>query len=373
MVVRVCGDTLPRGESVKFFSSGDMGSIFDDDILKAMHEADYRIVNLEGVLTGRGKKINKSGPSLKAPGEAVEGYKKLEIDAVSLANNHMLDYGAEGLSDTITRLEENGIAWFGAKYRERVADIVIGADGVKLGICSYAEREFNYSLADDTGAVLFDDLYTPDEVAKLKEKADYVICLYHGGPEYFRYPTPYVRKRCRKLAEKGADLVICQHSHCIGCEEVYSGSRIIYGQGNFCFNGNSNEYTDSGLMIRAEITSEGIITQRIPLIRNGYSIRMASKDEADKINREFDQRSLEVLKESFVEENYRAFALKKYEGERSKMYGTVGKGLKMLGLDFINRKLSRKQDNTNLLNTIRNESHRELLTESMGFYYGEDV
>lgn len=60
--------------------------------------------------------------------------------------------------------------------------------------------------------------------------------LYHGGKEYYRYSSPNLQKTCRKMTEKGADLVLCQHSHCIGSYEEYNDSTILYGQGNFIFN-----------------------------------------------------------------------------------------------------------------------------------------
>ena len=372
MEVIICGDTLPRKEAVAYFSLGEIENIFDDGILKILNAADHRIVNLEGVLTESEKAIEKSGPSLKAPSVAIEGYKKIKVDFASLANNHMFDYGKTGLEDTIKVLEEAGIQWFGARCGKQKDLVIAESDGLKLGICSYAEREFNLSEKDDAGAKLFDDLDTPDEVSRFKEQVDALICLYHGGPECYRYPTPYIRKRCRKLVEKGADLVVCQHSHCIGCEEEYKGALIVYGQGNFCFNGSSNEYTDSALMLRVTLEKGHISTEAIPLVRKEYSIRLADDTEAKQIMGEYRQRSNRIKEEGFVEECFRKYALKKYPAERSKMYGLSGKALKLLGLDFVNRGLTGKKDNKALLNTVRNESHREILTEGLGFYFGED-
>ena len=74
-----------------------------------------------------------------------------------------------------------------------------------------------------------------DHIQNLKDQCDYVIVLYHGGKEHYRYPSPYLQRVARKMVEKGADLVVCQHSHCIGCYEKYKDSMIIYDQGNFIF------------------------------------------------------------------------------------------------------------------------------------------
>ena len=93
-----------------------------------------------------------------------------------------------------------------------------------------------------------DQIYTNPYIKLLDEKApdvdpaeqkdnkcDYTIVLYHGGKEYYRYPSPNLQRVCRYMIEKGTDLVICQHSHCIGCEENYLSGKIVYGQGNFIF------------------------------------------------------------------------------------------------------------------------------------------
>ena len=104
-----------------------------------------------------------------------------------------------------------------------------------------------------------------DHIANLKDECDYVIVLYHGGKEYYRYPSPILQKVCRKMCDKGADLVICQHSHCIGCREEYKGSEIVYGQGNFIFVGTSNnEYWNNALLIELKLEDEASI-EYIPL------------------------------------------------------------------------------------------------------------
>lgn len=76
----------------------------------------------------------------------------------------------------------------------------------------------------------------------MSNACDYTIVLYHGGKEHYRFPSPNLQKYCRKFIEKGANIVICQHSHCIGCEENYKNGKIIYGQGNFLFDDSDDEY-----------------------------------------------------------------------------------------------------------------------------------
>ena len=76
-----------------------------------------------------------------------------------------------------------------------------------------------------------------------------VIVLYHGGLEKYRYPSPQLRRVCRKFVEKGADLVVCQHSHSVGCMEAFGGGNIVYGQGNLLFARYGGEHWNTGLLI----------------------------------------------------------------------------------------------------------------------------
>ena len=112
---------------------------------------------------------------------------------------------------------------------------IIEKDGKKIGIYNCCEHEFSWVEDNGVGCNGFDALETPDKVKALKEECDYVIVLYHGVKEYYQYPSPRLRKVCRKLTGKGADLVLCQHTHCVGCEEDYAGGKIICGHGNFIF------------------------------------------------------------------------------------------------------------------------------------------
>jgi len=115
--------------------------------------------------------------------------------------------------------------------------LLVEQDGKKIGIYACAETEFSIAEDNRAGANPFDPLESLDHIADLKSKCDFVIVLYHGGKELYRFPSPYLRKVCRKIVEKGADLVICQHSHCIGAFENYHDSVIVYGQGNFLLTG----------------------------------------------------------------------------------------------------------------------------------------
>ena len=99
--------------------------------------------------------------------------------------------------------------------------------------------------------------------------------LYRGGKEHYRYPSPYLQKICKKMVKKGADLVICQHSQCIGCYEDYEGSTIIYGQGNFLFDKYDREFLKTSLLIQVSI-NDGLHVEYIPIAKKGNGVRLST-------------------------------------------------------------------------------------------------
>ncbi len=143
------------------------------------------------------------------------------------------------------------------------------------------------AIADEktSGANLFAPLESMEHILNLKNVCDYVIVLYHGGKEHYRYPSPQLQKICRKMAEKGADLVICQHSHCIGCMEKYNNATIVYGQGNFIFAGADDEYWNTSLLITVDTDSENSVSFIYRYVGIGASVRHANGAEAYKITK----------------------------------------------------------------------------------------
>ena len=175
-----------------------------------------------------------------------------------MANNHILDHDEQGLLSTLDRLSENKLGYVGAgrDLQEAEKPFIIEKEGVKVGVYACAENEFSIATGNQAGANPFDPLESLDHIVRLKSECDFVIVLHHGGKEHYRYPSPGLRKVCRKMAEKGADLIVCQHSHCIGAFEKYSDSMIVYGQGNFLFDRRDNEFWNTGLLIKAVFGKE---------------------------------------------------------------------------------------------------------------------
>jgi hypothetical protein len=305
IAIAFAGDLVPTPANAAFFESGEVERVFDQELLGALLAADARVVNLEAPLYDGDTPIFKAGPALSAPTGATRGLMRLGAPIVSLANNHILDHGARGLASTLDALSAAGLTHLGAgaNLAEAGRPYIYEKGGVQIGLIACAEHEFSIAQPDAPGANPFDPLETPDQVAKLREACDFVVVLYHGGVECYRYPSPGLRRTMRKLAEKGADLILCQHSHCVGCFEEHAGATIVYGQGNLLFDRKNDEYWRTALVVHATFTGS-MRVQYLPVVHEGGRALLAEGDEARLILGGFEERSREILSPNFVEESF---------------------------------------------------------------------
>jgi len=292
MKLLICGDTVPTAGSAPLFAAGDIDGLFGK-VADVFGENDHVVLNLECALTDGENRIRKCGPNLKGPVETAKTLKKAGVTHCTLANNHVLDFGVEGLKDTQKLLDEAGIVWFGAGENDETAmePCFIEQDGVKVAILAFNEHEYTYALPDQAGAAPFEPFSAMVKVAEARKQADYVIVLYHGGKEYCEYPSPRLRNACHAMAKLGADAVFCQHSHIIGCMEKVGDSTIVYGQGNFHFVKYLDKpFWNKGLMAQVTLDN-GLKVEFIPIVGNETGIDLAEGAEAKAIMDGFHKRS----------------------------------------------------------------------------------
>lgn len=372
MRLLIAGDLAPTNSNKMYFEEGDAEKLLGSDLLNIWLGADFRIFNLEVPLTNRNSPIKKFGPALSAASSTINGINALNPSLVTLANNHILDHGTQGLSDTTTILKSNNIDFFGVgkDVKEASSPSIQNINGKKVGFYACAENEFSIATECSAGVNPFDPLESLDHITELKSKSDYVIVLFHGGKEQYRLPSPNLQKVCKKIIEKGADIVICQHSHCIGSFEEHNGGTIVYGQGNFIFDYNSNEFWNTSVIVEVNIQEE-IEINYLPIVKNGNSVRLASQVEATNILSEFEQRSKQIKDSNFIEEEYNKLA-----AEKSLNYITAFQGYNII-YRIINKiskykfseKLYTKITLLKIINFIECESHRELVIRSLNVLY----
>ena len=259
------------------------------------------------------------------------------------------------------------IVGIGDNIYEASKPYIVEKDGLKISVYGCAEHEFLIATEKSAGANPFDPLESLDHIYNFKDESDYVIILYHGGKEHYRYSSPNLQKVCRIMGEKGADLVICQHIHCIGCFEEYSGSTIVYGQGNFIFDHSDNEYWQTSLLIKIEI--ENVLNiEYIPIVKKDSVVRLAEEDAVKEILSSFYRRSNEILQDGFIDKQYVKFAEKNIE-EYLRSFSGLGKWLSRIDRYLLKGSLVKHKYNKNQLLVIQNyiecEAHRELLIQGL--------
>lgn len=371
MRILIGADIVPTESNFKLFSAGNVKALVGSELSGVLSSANYRIFNLEVPLTNVKKPIFKCGPNLIAPEECVIGYKALGADLLTLANNHILDQGVQGLNNTLKVLEQANIAYTGVgqTLEEAIKPYVFRFGDKTIGVYACAEHEFSIASEHTAGANPIDWLESPDHVAALKRRCDFVIVLYHGGKEHYRYPSPNVQKVCRKLVDKGADLVVCQHSHCIGCEEKYQGATIVYGQGNFLFDDSESEFWQTSLLI---VLDEELSISYIPLQKNKNAVQIAEGENAQKILNDFRMRSEQIHDSEFVETMYNKFAqemLGMYLCEftsknRNIIFRVINRLTGRKWTRILEKRISRDQK-LKMLNFVDCEAHRELLVKGL--------
>ncbi len=256
----IAGDFFPVDENESFFCKGDIDTLLGDRLCQLFFDADLSVCNLEGALSDHNERCNKTGPVKVAPTKCVETYKSLGINCCMLANNHATDGGHQGLISTIDTLDRYGIDHIGAgKNKDSISRFIIyDVAGMKIGFYNVCETMYNKPTESQAGAWLYDEYVVCHELEDYRKKCDYLIVIYHGGTEKFRYPSPQTKKRFHRMADSGADMILSQHTHCIGSEEHYNGAYLLYGQGNFLFNNYAPTFTGTGIVVEIDIVDKEI-------------------------------------------------------------------------------------------------------------------
>ena len=161
------------------------------------------------------------------------------------------------------------------------------------------------------------------DMREAKKNAEIVIVIYHGGKEFSRYPSPRLRLLCHEMVECGADIVLTQHSHCIGCYEEYEGGHILYGQGNLHFvKPHSLEGWLTSLLVELEI-GDTIKLNYYPMAQDPDTggVKLTKNKEAEKIMNDFYARN-EELKDGRWMDGWRAFceSVPDYKNIPSRVY-----------------------------------------------------
>lgn len=238
-----------EGSFNQYYSKYGRGYFFTG-VKKILSEDDLTVANLEGTLTEATEKPDKSFQGnqaffFKGNPAYTAILKDGSIEAVSIANNHSMDYLKKGFTDTVAALDDAGVISFGDS---KIA--IYEKNGIKIGLVGVnplGPLEEGIELQK-----LKSDLAV--NLEGLKEKTSLIVVSFHWGTENKSTPTQEQRELGRFAIDQGADLVLGHHPHVIQPNEVYQGKWIVYSLGNFVFGGNSNPWYKNTEIFRQKYT-----------------------------------------------------------------------------------------------------------------------
>ena len=238
MKVIVAGDFSPRNRLTKQIEKRDFQDIFPNNVVDVIKSADYSLVNFESpIIDNDFRPIKKCGPNLACTANAADAVKYAGFKAVTMANNHILDYGTNGLYKSIECCRNIGldVVGVGGNLQEAERILYFEKTGKILAIINCCEHEFSIATATSGGANPLNPICQYYAIQEAKKQADYVLVIVHGGHEHYQLPSPRMQETYRFFINAGADAVVNHHQHCYSGYEIYNGKPIFYGLGNFCF------------------------------------------------------------------------------------------------------------------------------------------
>ncbi len=256
MNVLIAGDFCPQARVRQLCEEGKYAEVLGD-ARKIIEKADFSIVNLEcPVTSGNEHSIHKKGPSLQCSEKGVEAIKWGGFDCCTLANNHFLDYGVEGVINTLETCKKHGLVTVGGGMNLEEASQMLcqKIEGKTLAVINCCENEFSIASETEAGANPLNPVRQYYAIREARTKADHVLVIVHGGHEHWQLPSMRMRETYRFFIDAGADAVVNHHQHCFSGYETYKEKPIFYGLGNFCFDmpGRNGAIWNEGYMVQLQ-------------------------------------------------------------------------------------------------------------------------
>jgi hypothetical protein len=251
------------------------------DVKRAWGHSDLVIANLEEPLC-EGKTLLTGKCILQGNPDWAPIMREAGIHAVSLANNHIMDFGPTGLIATQDALDQAGVRHLGAgknlvDARVPLYAITQTSQVAFLGRSSVIVNSPCYASGESPGVAQFDIAETKKAINECKNQAEFAVVVLHWGIEHYSYPTPNQRREARELIEAGADLIIGHHPHVLqGIERIGKGL-VCYSLGNFLFDDITWSFVDregkkqekvirlseenrKGGIVKVALSDEGVIS-----------------------------------------------------------------------------------------------------------------
>ena len=364
MKILIAGDFAPQGRLAKLIEKRLFSAIFPDDIRDVIKSADFSFVNFESpIVEDAYNPIPKCGPNLWCTKEAAEAVNYAGFTGVTMANNHILDFGSEGLYNSVDCCKRQGLSVVGVGDNLKNAEeiLYVEKDGKTLAIINCCEHEFTIATETEAGANPLNPIRQFYAIHKAKNIADYVLVIVHGGHEMFQLPSPRMVETYRFFIDAGADAVVNHHQHCYSGYEMYKGKPIFYGLGNFCFDedGLRNCSWNEGCMVMIDFTDAGIKYELYPYTQCNQKAAVALMMDEGAFTKEIDKLNSIIKNSALLKEECDKYYMSTTKFYNAMLQPYANRVLNKLFSMGILPSLITKRKKIMVLNNINCESHHD--------------
>lgn len=372
--------------SIKLFACGDVVNFtnnqawLSEEFQQVIKNCDFAVANFEAPIdTLNMQPIAKASPHLYQSSYSIDYLKQAGFTHVSLANNHIYDYGERAFKNTLSKLNKNGLVFVGAgeSFAESYQPRILEKSGVKIGLLAACENEFGCHFDDSLSRSGYAYLFHPlleDAILALKQQADFVVLIAHAGVENIPIPIKEWRDRYRRLCELGLDVIVGHHPHVPQGYEQYGESLIFYSLGNFYFDTPAfiNKSDDSYSLVlkfekQASVSFDIIYHKKI----EGKTKRVAKEEVSFNLAQlnTLLAEGYSALNDQYALDTYQAYYKNYYQTAADASGGLKSKIKRTIKMLLGIQKDQEQSNSLLLLHNIRIDSHRFTVQRALSLKY----
>lgn len=370
--ILITGDLCPINRIEELTVKKDFKSVLND-FINVFQGNDLNITDLECPLTTSKSARPKTGPHQKAHPDCIKILDYAGINLAVMANNHIMDYDAAGVKDTMELCSENGIGTVGiGKTPEDAAKpYSVKIKNKRIAVLNFADNEFLSTPDGSFNCNPLSSVHCFYEILSARQNHQYLIAIVHAGNEFYELPSPRTKKLYRYIIDAGADVVISHHTHAFSGYEIYKSKPIFYGLGNFIYDwpGKINSSWNKGYVVRLQISGKTDF-EIIPLkqCNEKPGVFHLNAEETDAFTKEIDRLNLIIADDKKLEAEFQKYCnsvFPMYDAFIEPYFGRYITALRKRGLF---PKLMSERKRLLLLNITRCESHRDVLLRLLKQY-----
>lgn len=281
VTVLFAGDLFLTDILQEKYDKNGISAAATQELLSVTRGADVFMLNQEFPFGTTGEAMEDKQYTFRVDPKYVSILPELGADIVTLANNHMLDFGRGPLTETLTALDGAGILHVGAGQNLQAASALKTMDvgGRTIGFLGATrvipEHSWTASKSNSGLFTTYDPTKLVTEIQEAKKTCDYVVVYVHWGVERNTEPEDYQKSLARQYIDAGADAIIGAHPHVLQGIEYYQGKPIFYSLGNFIFANRTYET----MMAELTVTDSSVNVRVIPCVSAGNQMGLMNSSE----------------------------------------------------------------------------------------------